>query len=509
MAITFAGNRRYFTGLNGLGGNQDRCGVGYFFRYDGDPTLAAGVFPFARGPFAGPGAQITVSPGGGKLRVYHTWKDAAGTDIRATYDYMPGVHYYVMMTWDQGAQFLIVNGVPIRMGSATGKTLDAGGKNWIVGGATGSPTAAASLSMQTLALWHGYAPTPQDAADLRDGTKTPAQIGGGTLKALWTLDGPTGATPVKGDPGLINSTGVATYDLVNTDGTGTAVYGPAITWAPAARSRPYVSTCGTLIGVEAFGKVSGDQVAITQHYTLPSVSLNGAALAPGRDPWVSGFHERMLFRLPEGVRVQPGDAVSISAPSGWANTDVGLAEAMVNVPAENHVGESCFGTDDLPKTLPQGVNFAFAVTGLEVPYCLQRNMRYRLSQFTGATHTKDGLPVEMSRNVHIADWYWVGDDNGIDDTQNPGPLGLHAIGWNERDPANPTTFAFVSGLSRTDRDDSVVIVERVDLRNDGIERDGVIYGKVRVFDIQAAPGATVVRRAVSVAMSNPGPLPRG
>lgn len=497
MSITYTGQKRHQTASSvNLWNNQDKASFETLYKFDGTPSGASNVLLFSRDSYASVWINIQgAGSSGGTVRLKCAFVNASNSTQFVLKDIPVGTVVHIAGTYDgtAGEQWMYFDGVPARAGSLTGNTYSAV-KAITLGGWDTQPATGNVQTFGRLSAWNGYVLTPSDVQALRDGTSLPSAIGGGaSARALWSLSGTTGATPVVSAGGLAEAGGQTSYDFTQTAGAGTALYSDPLVWTPAARAvSPYVATSGQTIVLPLAVEATGDATNPTTLYTAPTAAVNGTPVTLGW-PWISGTpHSCIMFALP--VAVGPTDVVTLDAPTGWLGTAGGLCQGLTAVTLGNNVGVSCFGADDIDKTMRLGLNFAGEGMGSDCLYQLTRNMRYRLDAFLATTGVDaSGKITASSATTSQAALFKISPNNGLDSTQLPGPTGLFAIGWDDLDPANPTTFKLDTsdGLASA----TTTFTERTDLKNDG-NPDGT--GKVRVFNVTRTPGSTTAATTIYV-----------
>jgi hypothetical protein len=506
MAITFSGRKLLTTPSNSVVlANQLRASVALKLKFNaqGDPARSALSFLVSRNYYATCWIGLAgagTAPGTAKLQF--AWRTATAQAIK-NLDIVPGAAYHVAMTFDQGEQLAWLNGDSYPMGSLVGRTATSASPLRI-GGWDYNPTAASIWTLDDVAIWNGYVLAAGDVVGLRDGTLSPPQVGVQALwRGEWTLDGVAGRTPVVGDPGLADAYGGA-YSLTGISGDGAIVYAPSLQWVPAAVVREaHVGTGGRTIF--AFFETADGGIATIPKVikSAPSVSINGEAVGQATRPYCSGATSFVMWTLPDGVTVAPGDFVTIDAPVGWVGTTAGAAAAVSSLPVANMLGRSCFATESLRKTLRMGINIEHFPTGHNGFNWLPRNLARVMSAGSGvASRDATGKPLTLVNRLAEFQLYSSPAQylaNGIDATGYPGPTGLFAIGWDDLNPASPTTWRLASADNAT-----TVVVERLDLRNPGV--GGI--GMVRVFDVQRADGSAVASTDIRVILEHDDNTPR-
>ncbi len=211
------------------------------------------------------------------------------------------------------------------------------------------------------------------------------------------MAGTNGTNVQVGDPGIANFFGNTLHDVGSISGSGSAVYSTPLTFMPAVTATPYVATSGKTIAC-TFNAISNNSVATpTQTLIAPTISKNGTSLGSLINPWVTGHHNVILYSLPAGTSVGPSDVVTLTAPNGWMNTNVGIVGGMTNLVIDNRTGRSSVGTDKLRKTFKPGWNNAHLAVCNWSTYQVGKNWAKRADKFFGAVqlHTRhETYPIE-------------------------------------------------------------------------------------------------------------------
>jgi hypothetical protein len=391
-----------------------------------------------------------------------------------------GTTYFIALTYDAtGHQILYPNGLADQFGSLVGglKT-DGNAMTW------GASVIAATPFIMTIddhAMWGGYLLTPEDVAGLRDGTLTPPDVGGSaTWRARWRFNGTPGNTVTVGDSAIANAYGDTAYDIKTLTGTGSAVYSAPLVFEPAVNSAPMVMSSGETVGFRFTAIAGGASTYATAALVPPTVKKNGASIGALQKPWMQTSNPVMLWALPGGQSIAPSDTVTLSAPAAWCNTPVGIPGAMTDLAAVNKSGKSAYGVDTLAKTFKPGWNGAHLGFQNGGVYSFAKNWRYRCQEFSsGTTYDANGRPVGNTSFATINALFWlVGPQNGFDGTMSF-PRGLWAVGWDDTNPAQPTTLGLTTFSPLM-----LSITEHAEYNNPGTLVGGVQVGKVRVFDVQ-------------------------
>jgi len=499
MSITITGTRSFTTPVNSLiAANQATFSVAFKMRFEanGIPSQSNGNYFVARN--AGRsfafimmgGTSTTVS-----IKIQCT--NASDSTVSTTVSVPIGAVTTFALVYTSGSQRVYINAILATIGSLTGNSQGTS-VNFQVGGTAGS---ACIYTLDDIAVWNGYALTASDVLDLREGTATPATIGGSaTWRGYWTLDGTDGATPQIGDPGLANYFSDPTTNLTSVSGSGSALYSAALDWVPSvAVQQAYVDTTGSLVGLSFQSLTAGGTAIPSQVITAPTASVNGTPIGSLTNQWLTGYHSRMLFQLPGSTVVSANDVVTLDAPEGWLNTNLGLTEALNASVLISRVGQSSVGTSSITKTLKVGLNFPHLGAISWSLYQVPKNWVTRTTKFSNCTIDSGGKPTAMTLTTVGARLYDLSASNGIDSTSYPGAVGLYAIGWDDLNPSVPTTFSMTTALPAT-----TTVTELTQYANPGV--NGI--GKVKVFNVQQAIGSTTALIELDLQMTNANKSPQ-
>jgi hypothetical protein len=482
MAITYTGARQNYTDNTSVPwDNKPQASLAFFYRYEPAGGTGSGSlntnYWINRG--LAPYYAYTQASGiaGTLLCRFFVGTAAAQASRQETFNV--GTTYHIAITFDQGHQVIWINGIADQFATLTGNTKTAG-TNPVVFGASPVAGGPFSFTLDNFAMWNDYVLSAADVVGLRDGTLLPSAIGGSaTWRGWWTMSGTPGANVTLGDPGIANNFGDAAYDLKHFAGAGTSIYSAPLVFEPQAATTPKVMTSGETIGFPFTAISNGAPTAPSAILTAPTVKVNGTPVGTLGNAWVTGSHPMALMTMPGGVVAGPGDAVTLSAPVGWANTPVGITGAMVDAPVTNCVGRSAYGTDVLTKTFKPGWNNAHLGSQWGGVYTITKNWRFRCGDFSAGTTTDaNGRPTSSASFTTIRSTFFQMTPQTTVDSTIAMPVGLWAIGWDDTNPASPTTLGLVTNSALM-----VSITERTDLNNAGTLIGGVQVGIVRVFQV--------------------------
>ncbi|WP_165221926.1 LamG domain-containing protein [Aquisphaera insulae] len=406
-----------------------------------------------------------------------------------------GVVYHIAGVWQSGSQALYVNGIQVKLLTFAELTSTITSTDMRLAGAP----AGAGVELSDAVTWNGYALSPTEIVAIRDGGD-PASIGSSaTTRVRWRFDGAVGSAVAPGDPAIKNAFGGSTsYDLTLTSGTGAGVYTAPLVLTPAANAALTVLTGGTLVRAMFSAAVNGVPATPSLLITAPTIAVNGTVVGQLQQLDLAGTCSDWLFRIPGGVSVDPADAVTFSAPMGWANTSTGITFGATNAPVENRVGRSAFGTDALVKTLKPGMNMGWSPNESN-PGVVLKNWAAKLGLWLGGTvFDRNGNGTMPSTTDQGRIFYETfGSCTNVNEMV-PHPDGVYAIGWDDLDAANGYPTDFTLGKSAGS---DLTITELAGCRNPGV--NGV--GKVRLYQITHNTLLTAVQLYVNLSCSTKAP----
>lgn len=497
MSITFTSGRQFNTsGAVTLLDNASSFSISYFFRYDGNPASAS-FWEFLSTRYKVPLlCRFNGNSSASSVGMFWGLRNAAFVEVSTSTTISKGLVYHVALTYDQGAQAYYINGVPTAYGSFTGNIYSVN-QGWLLGSSGGASDLAYSLN--SLGVWRNRVLTQSEIVSLRDGVKLPTDLG---ATAYWPLSTPgkgPGDTVALGDAGLADANGNASLRFSAVTGSGTAVYSDAMPFAPGAACVATVGTSGRTVYIRFISKADGSGVSPGAVYAAPTIALNGASLGQLTGLVLTGYHDGVMYQIPGGAKVNPGDLVTLSAPIAWANTSAGVTESMGAQACVNRSGQSYVRDEAAPRTMKLGYGFGHLVTPEWSNYVIGKNLRYKIPYWNPSLVAADskGKPTKISGTVAIAPIHYDTVSNLIDNTGYPAPAGLYAVRW-DVPPSGTTVF----GLRNAGGGDDTIVTERTDLANPGV--NGV--GKVRVFNFQPGPSGNPIR--VWLQLSDPSSQPQ-
>ena len=182
----------------------------------------------------------------------------------------------------------------------------------------------------------------------------------------------------------------------------------------------------------------------------------------------------MIFHLPDGVKVEPGDVVTLDAETGWVGTVLGSAPAVSGLAVSNRAGRPSSVEDwegARSSLMRVGVNVAAPSATYWSSICANKNRAKDLNVNEVAELWPDGT---IAQNVEIPICQH-GNPNGVDYVGFGMAEGPFLLGWGDKDPSKPVT-CLLKAAANTHR-----AVEMEEYRNEGDE-DG--KGKVRVYWVE-------------------------
>lgn len=459
--------------------------LSFLFRYDGTPASASN-WEFLCTQFQVPLFLRFAGGSGSTVNLYAGLRDSSSGLAETTWTITAGTVYHIALTYASGEQAYYLNGLKTAFGALTAP-FGTAARPWLIGASSGAGTL--SFSIDELAVWRNTVLSLTDITALRDGTATPPGL---AATAYWPFSSPpknAGDTVVIGDAGLVELGGAAALRWASVAGSGTAVYGDAMPFVPAASCVATVGTSGRTVTLAFAAKSDSSPVTPLAVLTPPSVAVNGSDLGPlaGLSYTLTGHHSRLLGTVPGAAAIGPADSVTVTAARAWANTAAGLTEAMAAQAAVNRAGQSAVRDGAAPRPMKVGTNLGHLITPEWSTYVVPKNLRYKTAYWQPGLVSADstGKPVQLGGSPSKAPVHYDVASNLIDGTGFPAVAGLYAIGWDDLAPGTPTTL----GLANAGGGDDTVVTERADLANLG--SGGA--GQVRVFNCQPGPSGAPIK----------------
>jgi hypothetical protein len=228
----------------------------------------------------------------------------------------------------------------------------------------------------------------------------------------------------------------------------------------------------------------------TQLIALPTLYVNGLATAPLGPPADLAGNEVLLFPLPAGVMVRPGDVATVSTPPIWQNTTAGMVAPVTGLAVDNRAGRSPLPPSALAaRTLAPGVNNNTWPMGTWGNY-------YPFQNWACKCNWPPGFHDKIRGSVTLPVYSNAG-ANSVDGTGYPGPAGLWMVYW--RSVPGPTGEAPASFTLATTDPASTTVMERTDLANPAAPGG---Y-QARVFDFQHTATSTTANIDVALVTNDP------
>lgn len=487
MAITFTGLRLLTSGATTAPWNgQTQASLRCRLRFDGDPTAVGNVRYVSRNgdtsvylSFVGVGSNSTL------VRIRFSVKASDGTISSTTSDVTIGATHDLCVAHDgsAGTQKAWVDGALLSLGTRSGTT-GSGNVAFGFGIYGAAPGSGCVYTLEDVCAWDGYALTGADAVAMRGGTD-PATIGtGATARYRWTMAIPNGkaAGDAVAASDVPESMGHTALNMSSLTGSGSSVWASPLVWSPSVQTGwARTGTSGKTIFVGLQTVTGGVGTIASAINTTPTITVNGASRGSLAGGLASGYATYCAFEVP-GATLNPGDVVTLDAPVGWATAEAGVATPMESQVVTVYTGQSAgFRTPGYTPQLRMGINFDSGPTSNLAAGPYLKNLAWRLggkdSWQNVSAWDATGKPTAMSASPAYTGLVNSPQDNGLDSTEYPGPVGLFAVGWDDLDPAHPTTFGITSGSGAIS-----TVTERADMANPGV--GGI--GNVRIFNVQRA-----------------------
>ena len=197
-------------------------------------------------------------------------------------------------------------------------------------------------------------------------------------------------------------------------------------------TKAHVASSGESIAV--FFDTDGTPSAPQFMLAAPTVYKNGTSMGLSSEVviWINSAALCMVIPLPSPVLYT--DVVTMTTTSGWMMlANLGIVGAATNLAVTNYVGQSCFGTESLARTLKPGVNVQ--LPGVSPSDCSQafKNMAGRLN-INGSSNLPTPLGYEQTFDLVDSP---RGQGSQLPSSfGTPTPIGYYAIGYDDEYLAN-------------------------------------------------------------------------
>ena len=197
----------------------------------------------------------------------------------------------------------------------------------------------------------------------------------------------------------------------------------------------YVACSGQSLVFFPVASLGGATLNATAINTMPTVSINGGTPFQPVNYWCppSGTSECILIALPAPYQVNPGDVVSVTAPSGWLSTSGGATGALSIPNMVNAVGAMPPPVASVNPTFKPGFNITNSHQAGGHSNLL-RNRRTSASWANGVqTYDSGGGPVSLASKNANAYLIYPGNGTGLpgDNTGLPGVPGPYGVIWDD------------------------------------------------------------------------------
>ena len=421
------------------------------------------------------------------------WRASNNSGLAYKPTIYPGIVYSVVMTYDKdnpSDQAVYVNGVKYQMAPTQSVPLVATATALEVG-LVSNGTVARDFTVGNLMFWNDYIVQPSEVLAIMSGEGDPTTIGtSASWRDWWTLDGAVGVTPVDGDDAL---KGRITNDFPFTPsvgvvaGSAVAYDSPLVFSSQADVLTPVVASSGKTIRVLTRSP-SGDELMVTGvGPTAPTIKINGGSPITLVRPFTT-THSGVLYYLPAGSEVAPGDTVSFSAPEGYIETSLGITSAVTDLACINRTNAPIYG--DQPRNLFAGLNYVYPAMSYWSMYAGACNWAWRalLDEVKEApgTFRADGTVKVNKLGVWLAD---TTSDTGFDYLGFPMPMGKWVLSYIPRDAGRATDVSLTSNTPEACKELQVY-------RNDGSAAGDRV---IKVFNFENTTYAKTLTAAVDAA----------
>lgn len=484
MSIRLINSAKLATTSNSvIGVGQDKASAVFFLRINGPLPLSStgwlGTWLLSRSSTAGFGVQAYgIDATAQTMDLQLLWRASNGTALTFRPTIFPGVVYCIAMVYDKddpSNQAAYVNGVKFAMTPSQTLNLSTSSTALEVGNTFGG-TIARDYSLENVMWWNGYVLTQSDVFSIMDRTGDIATIGSSaSWRGIWPLNGEVGTIPASGDGGLNNSVDGSWpfVPSVNSSVAGSSiVYGEAMPFvSQAVYGSPVVASGGKTIRVLTKSLTGVPVKVVSVSSTTPTIKINGGSPI-SLTTWFSENHSGVLYFLPSGTSVAPGDSVTFTAPEGFLATTLGTVAAASDLPCVNKSGVPIYG--DQPRTLFAGFNYTYSASTNYSWYQGPSNWAWRLNidlanEAPGNLREDHTLAVNRNGVMLVNTTY----PNGVDLLSYPMPTGKWVISYIPRDAGRETDIWLDSVMP-------LACNEIRDYRNEGSAPGDRV---IKVFDV--------------------------
>lgn len=341
---------------------------------------------------------------------------------------------------------------------------------------------ADGYAVEDLVIGVGVTPSVEQLAGLRtgDAATIAALQGEATGLAHWRFqETPGSPAGVPGDPGMVSDgTHALTFAIT---APGDLAYVEPLEFTLQTRfAEPRVMSSGRFVAAD-LRLLTGEPLEIMGRdpALAPTFRINGG---PPIDVDVimgaGDNHLSLGMTLAGGVRVQPEDVVTWSAPEGLVTSVAGPSAAVVDAPCRNRVGKTSHDPPEGEK-FRVGVNFTRPGAEYYSAYRINRNQRFGWGGVWDggdpARYREDGSPKRGANGVLVE----VPHRTSIDATGYPFPFGLWYLRWRDHGAAGaPGETACEFMLANWGY---MKVTHRAEYRRDVLLPDGS-YDRVRVYE---------------------------
>lgn len=483
MSIHIINSAALKTAVNSvIGVNQAKASVAFLLRINTSTPLTSTGYSAANfvGRSATQGLYVgsqSIDETAQTMLLSLAWRADNGTALAYRPTIYPGIVYAVVMTYDKdnpSDQAAYVNGVKYAMSPTQSLPLVAT-SNALEIGVVQTGGVARDFTIDALMFWNGYVVQRAEALAIMSGTGDPTTIGtSATWRDWWKLDGTAGTVPLTGDDGLKGS---ITNDFPFTPSVG-VVAGSAVTYdSPLVFSSqadvltPVVASSGKTVRVLTRNHAGEELMATGFGATAPTIKINGGSPVTLVRPF-STTHSGVLYFLPEGTSVAPGDSVTFSAPEGYIETTLGATSAVTDLACINRTNAPIYG--DQPRNLFAGLNYVYPAMSFWSMYAGACNWAWRaiLDAVKDPSHFRDDGTLKVNRNNVVLTETTA--STYFDYAGFPMPMGKWVLSYIPKDAGRATNISMTSKIPGC-------CTELTEYRNNGsVMGDRVI----KVYDFQ-------------------------
>jgi len=453
MSVTLINSTRLATATNGvIGVNQARATVAFLLRLNGTLSQAGyngSAFLQRTGTQGLVIRMSSVDDVAQTMVVDSAWRASNSNGLTYKPTIYPNIVYAIVMTYDKdnpSSQAVYVNGVKYQMAPTQSVALVASSTALEIG-MIAAGAMSRNFTIDNLMFWNDYVVQPAEVIAIMKGNGDPRTIGtSASWRDWWKLTGTVGATPVLGDNGL---KGEITNDFPFTPTISGTVAGSGINYdAPlqfvsqATYSTTVVASSGRSIRVLTKSIAGNDLLVSKIGAAPPAVKINGGSpITLSRS--FSTTHSGVLYYLPVGYQINPGDSVTLSAGEGFIETGLGIVPGCTDLACINKSGAPIYG--DRPRNLFAGMNYTYPASadwgGYQGPCNWAFRLKINTAVETASTIRADGTLKVNRLNIPLVN---TNAGTGVDLLDYTMPMGKWVLSFIPKDAGRASDVTLTS-----------------------------------------------------------------